>query len=55
MLNLKGCPRCGGDIYFANDIYGDYAECLQCGYMLDLDNQEVAAVGVKAPDDKEAA
>ena len=36
MLQLKACPRCGGDLNTNRDLYGNYAECLQCGYMKDL-------------------
>ena len=27
----KGCRRCGGDLFFQSDRYGDYFGCLQCG------------------------
>jgi predicted anti-sigma-YlaC factor YlaD len=30
MFWLKGCPRCGGDLYEGIDIYGRYIACLQC-------------------------
>ena len=33
---LKQCPRCRGDIHVSSDIYGDYQECLHCGYMGDV-------------------
>ena len=36
MIQLKACPRCSGDIKLNRDIYGNYAECLQCGYMRDI-------------------
>ena len=36
MLQLKACPRCAGDLHTNRDLYGTYAECLQCGYMKDL-------------------
>lgn len=42
-LNLKACPRCGGDLYAASDMYGDYAECIQCGYMKDLEKALVSS------------
>ena len=32
-LELKACPRCRGDVYGARDRYGEYKECLQCGYV----------------------
>ena len=44
MILLKGCPRCRGDLKTDKDFYGEYRECLQCGYMEDIDranrNQE---------------
>ncbi len=36
MLQLKSCPRCRGDVHTSSDIYGEYKECLQCGYMVDI-------------------
>lgn len=30
-FRLKGCPRCGGDMYDDVDVYGAYVACLQCG------------------------
>lgn len=38
MLRLKACPRCGGDMHDNRDEYGCYAECLQCGYMRDVED-----------------
>ena len=29
------CPRCNGFMYTNKDVYGEYAECLQCGFMED--------------------
>jgi len=29
--DLKGCGRCGGDLYFATDPYGSYKGCTQRG------------------------
>ena len=40
MLNLKGCPRCQGDLITNRDMYGEYKECLQCGYMLDVEKPD---------------
>ncbi|MFC1942203.1 hypothetical protein ACFLWU_03185 [Chloroflexota bacterium] len=31
MVRIKGCKRCGGDLSLECDIYGVYAECIQCG------------------------
>lgn len=38
MWKLKRCPRCGGDIFLDKDQYTWYMQCLQCGYLRDLDN-----------------
>ena len=32
MLWLKGCPRCGGDLYDEGEPEGEVACCLQCGW-----------------------
>ena len=43
MLWLKSCPRCRtGGVVLNADGYGAYIECLQCGYMKDVDKQSVA-------------
>lgn len=32
MMKLKGCSRCGGDLYIAWDIaVGWFSACFQCG------------------------
>jgi len=31
LVRLKGCKRCGGDVSLECDVYGVYAECIQCG------------------------
>ena len=36
MLMLKACPRCRGDLYIDRDFYGQYKQCIQCGFMEDL-------------------
>ena len=41
MLYFKECPRCQGDVKTNKDIYGEYKECLQCGYMLDIEKPSV--------------
>lgn len=40
MIYFKRCPRCNGDLHKAQDIYGSYVACLQCGYYL-TDAEEV--------------
>ena len=50
MIIFKVCPRCQGDLYLSEDIFGKYFSCMQCGYLKDLDkprldsNPEVDAV-----------
>jgi hypothetical protein len=34
MVWLKCCPRCNGDLWENQDIYGRYLNCVQCGYYL---------------------
>lgn len=34
MFWLKACPKCQGDLYGSNDIYGSYVACLQCSRYL---------------------
>ena len=36
MIMFKACPRCQGDMHQNRDMYGEYRECLMCGYMADL-------------------
>ena len=31
MYWLKGCEKCGGDLYLGEDKYGSFVSCLQCG------------------------
>ncbi len=45
MWKLKSCTRCGGDVLIDKDHYGWYMQCLQCGYLWDL--EELA--GAKEP------
>ena len=39
MLYLKGCTRCGGDVYLDRDGWGAYMQCLQCGQMRDIPDE----------------
>ena len=45
MLEIKSCPRCLGDMLTNRDMYGDYKQCLQCGFLRDL--EPPAKVGVQ--------
>ena len=31
MFKLRGCPKCRGDLYASEDVYGAYLACVQCG------------------------
>jgi hypothetical protein len=31
LVRAKACKRCGGDLSLECDIYGIYAQCIQCG------------------------
>jgi len=37
MWKLKGCVRCRGDVFLGQDEYGQYEQCLQCGYRNQLE------------------
>ena len=37
MLTAELCPKCGGSILFEEDYYGFYKQCLQCGYLKDIE------------------
>lgn len=43
MIKFKGCPKCRGDLYLGEDIFGKYMSCLQCGYLKDIDIREEEA------------
>ncbi len=47
-LYLKACPRCKGDMHANRDMYGEYKECLQCGYMVDIDKESNLFAAVAA-------
>ena len=34
MFYFKGCPRCHGDVYESNDMFGPYTSCMQCSHYL---------------------
>lgn len=36
MINFKCCPKCSGDVLLERDSYGWYEQCIQCGYLRDL-------------------
>jgi len=38
MWRFKSCPKCDGDLFIDCDTNGWYVQCLQCGYLSDLDS-----------------
>ena len=47
MVWYKSCPKCGkGDLMLERDIYGWFRQCVQCGYLKDL---QVAKKPAPAP------
>jgi DNA-directed RNA polymerase subunit RPC12/RpoP len=48
---LKVCPRCYGDLREESDIYGKYVACMQCGYiLLSEEEQLIRATGNLEPE-----
>ena len=35
---LGECVRCSGDLCRSRDFYGEYIQCLQCGYVIDVED-----------------
>ena len=52
MWRLKGCQKCGGDVFIERDEYGWYQECLQCGWRDEL-TVSFKTAGQPATKDKE--
>ena len=52
MLSLKACPRCRGDLHTNRDLYGSYSQCLQCGYMKDIEGSNRLLESLKLADFK---
>ena len=36
MIKFRDCPRCKGDLYLSQDVYGKFYSCMQCGYLRDV-------------------
>jgi hypothetical protein len=41
----RKCSKCGGSVYLDSDQFGWYEECLQCGFISDL--QKIVEVSQK--------
>lgn len=40
MMRLNGCRRCKGALVIEKDVYGWYEECIQCGYMHNINMEK---------------
>jgi len=49
---LETCPKCKGHLMLEEDNYGLYQQCLQCGYLHDLETFPVLG-GEEIEDEKE--
>jgi len=38
VMKFKSCPKCKGDVIIDRDQYGWYEQCMQCGYLSDLED-----------------
>jgi hypothetical protein len=41
MFWLKRFPRCSGDMFEQNDQYGNFVDCMQCGFSKDVHDKLV--------------
>ena len=37
VIKYKGCPRCQGDLYLTEDVFGKFASCIQCGFIKEVE------------------
>ena len=49
MLFFKACPKCPGDMQVNRDQYGEFIECLQCGLLRDIDDEQMIWRGIGQP------
>ena len=53
-LQLKACPRCGGDVCRMRDTFGVYHRCAQCGREIRATMPAAAAARMPARDANDA-
>ncbi len=39
LVYLGECVRCKGDLCRSRDFYGEYMQCMQCGYVIDVEEE----------------
>jgi len=42
MIYFKACRKCNGDMKAAADHFGMYKQCIQCGYIEELEDKAKA-------------
>lgn len=47
MLFFKACPRCRGDIYVEQGLSEEVTKCLQCGFILYVNDVRATAKAQK--------
>ena len=47
MFKLRGCPKCHGDLFLGEDIYGAYLSCVQCGSYFAAEAETARVEGVE--------
>ena len=55
IVYLGECARCKGDLCRNRDFYGEYMKCLQCGYVIDVEEEGDWANLLSGKPAKEAA
>lgn len=54
MIKFKVCPKCRGDLYLGEDIFGKYLSCMQCGYLKDVEEPQPLAQPLPITGEEEA-
>ena len=54
MIRFKACPKCRGDLYETEDTFGKFLNCIQCGYLKDLEIPVAEVQSDKKADDPAA-
>ena len=44
MIQFKSCARCKGDVNVTKDWYGEYLQCMQCGWSKDTSGDPLAGL-----------
>lgn len=50
MIFFRSCPKCRGDIQLTQDVYGTFKECIQCGFILELEEEPTAPARREMPE-----